>query len=175
MPDHNEWLREAEKERKKQIKELKARSKPLRELIATAEFTVNEVLAESYATSFTPASEMRLGGRSPVYEGGLRSRLVLQVSPNDDPALVVRILKFDGISAVRAGDMISAKIPRYEEKTVNPVLPEDQYNEGNVFYLDRDFKPEESAIELAILSKDRTILRTERATGYLILQSKYPV
>lgn len=146
------------------LKEIEALSKPLHTLVIAEKFTVDDVVAESYATSFTPSSERRIGGRSPVYSGGFSSSLVLQVTPYN-PGVPVKILNFKGISAVRAGDVISAQIPRYEEKRFGFGIRND-YDQGSVFYLDREFKPEESAIELAILSDAGKVLRRDRAVNY---------
>ena len=148
---------------RQELEDLKSRSKPLYELVATENFTVNEVVGESYRTSFTPTSEMIIGGRSREYQGGYTSNLVLKVTP-DNKKIPVRTLNFDGFSAVRAGDYISAQIPRYEEKRALVGL---SYSDRDqMFYLDRDFKPEESAIELILLSKRRKVLRTDRAVNY---------
>jgi len=108
---------------------------------------------------------MMIGGRSPVYQGGFTSRLVLKVSP-DNRDVPVRTLKFDGFSVVRAGDYVSAQIPRYEEKRVNSGFHSGPYDRDRVFYFDRNFNPEESAIELALLSADGNVLRRDRAVNY---------
>ncbi|MEA3248609.1 MAG: hypothetical protein U9Q73_02790 [Nanoarchaeota archaeon] len=152
-------------ERQKEIADLKSRSRHLYELVATENFTVDEVVAESYATSFTPNSKMILGGRFPVYRGGFTSKLVLKVSP-DNQNVPVTTLNFNGISVVKAGDYISAQIPRFEEKRVGAGLHSGPYERDRVFYLDRDFNPEESAIELALLSTDRNVLRRDRSINY---------
>ncbi len=144
-----------------EIVDLESRSKQLYELVVTEKFTVLDVIAESDGTSFIPFSGIRIDEEIPVYNGGLTSRLVLEVLP-DNPDVPVRTLTFNGFSIVRAGDYISAKIPRYEEKEVGNGL---DYRVGEILYLDRAFKPEECAIELAILS-DGTIKRRDRAVNY---------
>lgn len=163
--DLNKIMRDSEKTRQQEISDLESRSKQLYEFIATENFTVDEVVAESYATSFTPHSEMIMGGSSFVYEGGFTSKLVLKVSP-DNQDVPVRTLSFDGLSVVRAGDYISAQIPRYEEKKVGTGFHFGPYNRDRVFYFDRDFNPEESAIELALLSAEGNVLRRDRAVNY---------
>src|SRR3989344_1479691 len=115
--DMKQIIQDAEKKRQQEIENLESSSRSLYTLVATEEFTVDEVVAESYATSFTPHSEMRVGGSSPVYNGGFTSRLILKVSPNNQD-LPVRTIYFNGFSIVRAGDYVSAKIPRYEEKKI---------------------------------------------------------
>ena len=111
---------------------------------------------------------MVFGGKSQAYHGGLTSRLILTVRP-DKKDIPVRKLTFDGISAVRGGDLISAMIPRYEEKTIGPgraLFLQRNTDRHRVFYLDRPFNAEESAIEITILSDDRKILRIDRAVDY---------
>ena len=151
-------------EQKQRVKELEARSKSLHELVVSEVFTVDKVVSESYATSFTPQSEIVFGGKCPVYKGGFTARLVLGVTP-DNKSVPVRALSFCGISAVRAGDRVSARIPRYLEETVTDIYSR-QYNNSRVFYLDRGFNAKESSIELAILSDDGKILREDRAVNY---------
>ncbi|OYT57321.1 MAG: hypothetical protein B6U68_02035 [Candidatus Aenigmarchaeota archaeon ex4484_14] len=162
--DMNQIVQNAKEKKKQEIADLESHSKQLHELVVTENFTVDEVVAESYATFFTPHSEMVIGERSPVYRGGFTSRLVLKVSP-DNQDVPVRTLRFNGFSVVRAGDYISAKIPRYEEKRVGSGFHSGPYD-NRVFYFDRDFNPEESAIELAILSADGNVLRRDRAVNY---------
>jgi hypothetical protein len=163
--DMNKIMQNFEEKRQQEIADLESRSKQLYELVATENFTVDEVVAESYATSFTSHSEMRSGGSSPVYRGGFTSRLVLKVSP-DNQDVPVRTLSFEGLSVVRAGDYISAQIPRYEEKRVGSGFHSGPYDRDRVFYFDRNFNSEESAIELALLSEDGNVLRIDRAVNY---------
>jgi len=158
-------MQDAEKKRQQEIADLESRSKKLYELVATENFTVNEVVAESYTTSFTPYSEMSFGGSSPVYRGGFTSRLVLKVSP-DNRDVPVATLNFDGLSVVKAGDYIAAQIPRFEEKRIGTGFHSRPYDRDKVFYFDRDFNPEESAIELTLLSTDGNVLRKDRAVNY---------
>ena len=163
--DINSIMRDAEKKREQEIRDFESRSKHLYELVATENFTVDEVVAESCATSFTPDSEMRFGGSSPVYNGGFTSRLVLKVSPNNQD-VPITALNFDGLSVVKAGDYISAQIPRFEEKRVGTEFLSESYDRDRVFYFDRDFEPEESAIELTLLSADGNVLRRDRSVNY---------
>jgi len=158
-------IQDAEKKRQQEISDLESRSKKLYELVATENFTVDEVIAESYATSFTPYSEMMIGGRSPVYRGGFTSRLVLKVSP-DNQDVPVATLNFDGISVVKAGDYIAAQIPKFEEKRVETGFHSGPYNKDRVFYFDRSFNPEESAIELTLISPYGDVLRRDRSVDY---------
>ena len=163
--DLGKMVAEGLKKREKEIKYLESHSKELSDVVITEKFTVDEVIAQSYAKSFTPDSERVMGGISPVYKGGFTSRLIIQVSP-DNQNVPVKTLNFEGISPIKTGDYISAQIPRYEERRVD----NDHYFSGrrgyDIFYLDRDFNPEESAIELALLSEDGRVLRRDRSVKY---------
>ncbi|OGI88481.1 hypothetical protein A2995_00845 [Candidatus Nomurabacteria bacterium RIFCSPLOWO2_01_FULL_33_24] len=106
-------FQEFEEKLKRDLDDLEARSKPLDELVVEELFNVEDVISHSCATSFTPISEMMIGGESPVYHGGLTTKLILQVTPNHI-SLPVRTLVFPGYSIVKGGDSIVAKIPRYE-------------------------------------------------------------
>ncbi|MBU2616336.1 MAG: hypothetical protein KKC19_04500 [Nanoarchaeota archaeon] len=163
--DMEKIMQDAKEKRQQEITDLASCSKQLYELVATENFTIDEVIAESHDTSFTPHSEMRLGGRSPVYRGGFTSKLVLKVSP-DNQDVPVRTLSFEGLFIVKAGDYISAQIPRFEEKRVGTGFYSGPYDKDRVFYFDRDFNPEESAIELALLSIDGNTLRKDRSVNY---------
>jgi hypothetical protein len=169
--DINKAIQDAEKEKQKKVVDLKSHSKKLYELVVTEKFTVHDVVAESYATSFTPHSEMRFGGSSPVYRGGFTSRLVLKVSP-DNQDVPITTLNFEGFSIVKAGDYISAQIPKFVERRVETGFHSRPYNRDKVLYFDRDFNPEESAVELALLSTDGKILRRDRSVNYKNFEKK---
>ena len=164
---------EYEKELRSLIKRLESLSKPLNELIVEEKFNVNGVLVETYTHSITPLSELVIGGKSSTYKTGYSSRAILEVTPYR-PNIPVKTLYFNGFSVVKAGDVILAKIPKYREEKV-----EDPDNYGlyesskRIFYLDRDFKPEEKAIEITILSSEGKKLRVERSVDYnLFIKNK---
>lgn len=161
----DKWGREVEEKSKKEEEDLRALSKPLHELVIVERFDVNTVAANSYVTHISPHSEMMIGGRSPSYEGGFKSRLVLEVTPNNSD-IPVRKLTFEGNSIVVAGNYISVLIPRYEAKGLPGEHLLDRHERRHVFYLPRDFKREESVIQLDILSRNGRVLRTERAVDY---------
>jgi len=149
-------------------------SKPLHELVVTAMFRVENVVSKSYATEFIPHSEMVFGGPCSSYSGGLESELILKVS-SDDKEIITDTLLFHGFSVVTKGNLISAKIPKYESKNV--LSSPTHLGIGGVgsgfhsnylpkVYSDRPFKNQELTIEIKILSEDGTILRTDRAANY---------
>ena len=140
-------------------------SKSLEEVIFEGEFLVKEVLCKSYAIEMTPVSEMVIGGRPPRYNTGYATKLILKVESVGKDKLNVKELHFEGVSAVKAGDSISALMPIYreEQKLVTPQhVYDDRYR--SVYFL-RDLKDQEKAIELNILA-GKEILRTDRAVDY---------
>lgn len=162
-------LSPAEKVRANLLK--KPKCKPLNELVIDAYFRVNDVVSQSYATSHTPQSEIRIGpGSSPVYDTGYRSELVLKVKPKDK-SLPINTLKFDGFSDVKAGNYIKATIPLFEE--IPTYLHHSYLRHSNVDgYASRKCTERESAIEIAILDKNLRVLRTDRSVDYNRFQKR---
>lgn len=164
--DIDEIMKDVEKKKQEEIADLESRSKQLYELVVTENFAVDEVIGYSNTTSITPRSGRVFGEAPPTYSGGYKSKLVLEVTP-DNESIPVKTLIFDGHSIVKAGDYISAQIPRYEEKKIRPgFFNEPRLTKSKTVYIDRDFKEEESAIELTILSEDGKVLRRDRAVNY---------
>ncbi|MFH1400961.1 MAG: hypothetical protein ABIH41_05570 [Nanoarchaeota archaeon] len=141
---------------------IRALAKPLEELVFPERFTVQYVVAQSRATSNSVRSEMRFGGSSPVYRGGFTSRLVLTVEPAAH--IPVRELLFEGFSGVRAGDRIEALVTRYEVKMFG--RPITGHYDQRAYHLDREYGPQENAVEIAILGRSDDVLRRDRAVDY---------
>jgi len=163
--DINKILQNTKKTRERKINDLESKSKQLFELVVIENFIVDDVISESYGTFFTPTSERRFGGPSPIYNGGFTSRLILSVSPKNKEVPILT-LNFDGFSIVKSGDYISAKIPRYKKNKIDcgfNIFPESNYKE---FYFDRGFNLEEFPIELSLLSENGNILRRDRSINY---------
>ena len=147
-----------EKKKNREIDVLKSKSKPLHELVQMVNFRIDDVLATIIKTSYSSDETGIFHNYAP--------KLILNGVP-DDLNIATRILTFEGFSIIKAGDYVSAKIPRYDKKTI--------YSERKVasswlphwenFYIDREFKIEEVAIELAIRF-DKSILRSDRAGNY---------
>ena len=167
-------LKREEKAKEEELKFLISCSKPLSDLVVEEKFLIENVLSETHGTFYAPS--LVSGGRSPVHEMGYISILHLEVLPISEN-IPIRKLNFKGFSTLRVGDYISVKIPRYEEKIIRTgILSENRFNSqlrlgGNnlakrTFYLDREFKAQESAIEINILSVEDTTLRVERAVDY---------
>jgi hypothetical protein len=155
--------------RQKEIDGLRAKSKPLKELVVTEDFVVEEAICISHATSFTPQSELRLGGSSPSYRGGFAASLILKVKPLNEN-VPVRTIHFNGFSIATAGDHVSVKILRHEEKNISPnsLNFHSPYHEPELLYFDRPFNEKESAIEISIIQKGKA-QRIDRSVEY----SKY--
>lgn len=167
--DAIEVRRKIKENRKRELEELTRNSKPLEQLLVHETFQVLSVIQQSLSCSHTPISEMRIGGKSPIYNTGYSTIVTMEVRPFN--SIPVRTLVFNGISSVKRGDKVTALIPRYEKK--HPLLtyvPENEEEVNrNLFYYDRPYKEVELAIELNILpqnSEDSTIARTERAVEY---------
>ncbi len=143
--------------------DLKARSKPLHELVQTAYFRVNGVVGQSYATEVDV--EQFIGEHSSAHPAGHTSGLVLKVTA-EDASIPVKELIFSGFSAVRGGDRVKALIPRYAAES------EESYGLGlfsgentPTHNVDRPYQPEEHAIELTIMEADREV-RIDRSVDY---------
>jgi len=137
----------------KRIKDLRNKSKPLYELVEEKNFYVKSVLGISDSTSFSPSSEILIGGRSPRYSGGHSNNVRLEVMPHDS-TIPVRVLTFYGNSIVESGDFIRVKIPLYTEERLYPFS-----ENSEKVYIPRNFKAEESAIEIKLKAKDGCIRR----------------
>jgi hypothetical protein len=147
-----------------ELKKLTAGSKEIYELVFQERFTVDGVLTESDATHI-PVGEPVYGGRSNSCSGGMNFKTTLDVTPAQD--IPVRHLNFPGFSPVKLDDMIDAKIPKYEGKSFRVAGRGTVYDRGDkIFYFDRDFKPCEDAIELAILSPGGRPARIDRSVLY---------
>ncbi len=146
-----------------------AQQKELSDLVFQERFIVEEVLCDTYATSI--ASPSRIGGpASDSQQTGYRVFVDLTVKAVD-ATIPVQKLMFNGYSAVRAGDTIDAKIPRYRSE--RNVDYSGSYEGATLdlprllSYFDREYNPSEIAVELQILSSDgKKVLRTERSVLY---------
>lgn len=162
---------ELRKRIEKENAELKANSKPLHQLIVTEQFTIEDVITASYATSIAPMSEMVLDGPSRCYYGGHTSEVTLTVKPHN-AQIPVTTLAFKGYSTVRAGETIEAKIPCYEIKEASTLFMPNRRDEPEKLYFPRKLTEKEHAIELKLLSPDGKTLRTERAVDYNFFKEK---
>lgn len=141
-------------------------SKQLKDFVVAEDFIVRQVISKNYSKLFTPLSEIIVGGRSPSYETGYSSELKIKVDSIEGKC-PVKILNFYGYSIVRAGDKITAKIPRYKQMKENRFNHSFLHSFNNqTFYFDREFNLEESVIEIIIKDQLNNELRIDRSIDY---------
>lgn len=133
--------------------ELRARSKPLRELIKTESFLVRGLhLPKIRTIPFTPS-------------------IVLEVLP-EDSTIPIRELTFSGYTELEEGDIINAKMPRYHKHGFDPFNSKKVIDPKEVFYTDRAFYRErEVAITLTLIGLSGENLRTEFSDDYSFFRS----
>ena len=158
-------MRDMERRRKREQKDLEARAKPLYELTREEFFTVQGVLQESYSHSVTPTSEIMIGGRSPSYGAGYSTHATITVMP-DNSKLPIKTFIFEGPVTLRKGDRVSATIPRYEKHECE----EERFGchvSQRVIYTDRPYKEQEEAVQIITMREDeRGAVRTDRSANY---------
>lgn len=163
--DWAELEKQRDEEFQRQLADLKSKNKSLSDLIFDKKFFVKAVIGENYSTSFTPQSEVMIGGRSLVYNAGFVSRLSLQVKDYDlENKTGIETIVFNGDLPVLAGNVILAKIPIYERKVLEN--PNQWSSDKPVFYLDRACNNIELAIELSLVTDSREIIRVQRGVDY---------
>ncbi len=134
------------------------------------DFYVQRVYSRPRSNSHTPLSEMVFGGKSPRYETGDSNHLILEVFPRDIE-IPIRKLTFNGPSVVRGKDKISAHIPRYDQESDPTTYSSDPHRK--VFYFDRDFNTEETAIKIEIYNWwEGDLLREDKSVEYSKFFSK---
>lgn len=147
------------KENEKYNKELRNNSVKLEDCLVTINGIVEYINGFTYQTSFTPTSEIRIGGSSPSYNGGnrLRTEMIIKdtliLSNDGSYDGEVKKLIFDGaILPIYVGDEISADLYACEKKSEL-----DNYRFGynnKSHYLKRDLKEEENVICIRKLKGD---------------------
>ena len=143
--------------RKRELKNLQARAKPLHELVITQEFVVTNITSQSYATSITPISEVMIEGLSPKYSGGFRVQTVLDVQPTAY-GVPVRTILFSGYTPVRSGELVRVSMPCYEK-----LKPSLSYDDTQEYYVPRALTKLEQALEIVIVYGGHDV-RTDRST-----------
>lgn len=133
--------------------ELRAQSKPLRELIKTESFLVRGLhLPKIRTIPFSPS-------------------IVLEVLP-EDSSIPIRELTFSGYTDMKEGDIINAKMPRYHKHGFDPSNSNKVVTPKDIFYTDRGFYRErEVAITLTLIGLSGESLRTEFSDDYSFFRS----
>jgi hypothetical protein len=164
--DGNDLEKKLKSAYEQEREELLRKSKPLQDLLFIEHFYVpNSTIQESYNTSFTPTSELIIGGNNTQYNAGLLFKTIIDVEPQYDD-IPIKKLHFCSSSIVKKGDYISALIPRFTEKKMGYL----KYNPNikEVFYFDRLYNEIEHPIELLIHSNDKQkdVIKKERSPNY---------
>jgi hypothetical protein len=155
------WEKDQKEEYLARIEALKKVAKRPSELVIARRFRVENVFGEiSEGVIYDEINARRERDFEP---GNYTRKLVLNVVP-EDSSFPVRVLSFDGDSPVRGGDLVVAKMPIYTETQVRPLTP----SRGDIetFYLPREPRRREMAIELSILDNKRQIVRVDPAVQY---------
>ena len=105
-------LRKIRGEDEKYNKDLQTRAKTPEELTVGLECVVKEVNSYQGSISFTPSSEIVLGGRSRSYGGGHTYRTEIKV----ESGTLVEKLEFKGWPHLEAGDIIKAYIMKGKQE-----------------------------------------------------------
>lgn len=157
-------LARMQREQEKSQKDLEARAKPIYELTHEELFEVESVVQESYEHIVSPMSEWRAGSSSDGYTAGYSTLTRLTVKPIDS-RIPITSIEFKGPTSVKAGDAIHAVISRHETHEGDRNF--DDYTPRNILYTDREYRPNEEAIEIKILSAVfKKVVRTERSVNY---------
>src|SRR3989338_3488159 len=104
--DPEALFKKIKKENENYNQELRAKAKTPEELTVGLEYVVADVNCYQGSTSFTPHSEIVLGGRSPTFNGGHTYRTELKVQSGT----LVKKLEFYGWPPLEVGDVIKAYI-----------------------------------------------------------------
>ncbi len=158
---------ESKREDEKYNKCLRARAKTPEQLTVGLECVVQEAHGYQDLTSFTPRSEIVLGGRSNSYQGGHTYRTEIKVQSST----LVEKLEFNGWPFLEAGDMIRAYIfkgKREYERGLGLILPEtikefdsffskDQLANVPFHWVFRDYQPVEQPSKIEKLRDGKVV------------------
>ncbi|HLC97917.1 MAG TPA: hypothetical protein VJC21_04010 [Candidatus Nanoarchaeia archaeon] len=114
------WIEEERKEAERYNAELRTRAKTKEELMVLLECRVLSVEGYIAQSSFTPHSELRIGGTSPSYKTGDSSSLELAV----ESGTAVKHLHFKGLPPLEKGDTIRAYIFKGKEEYERVIISE---------------------------------------------------
>ena len=136
-------------------------------------FTVKSSISQTYPTGFTPRLESLAVGKPHSYKTGYVTETIMEVTP-ENASLPITEIVFRGYTKADAGDYsyIKALIPRCEEKRVSNPSTASMIGNQEIFYLDRQYTQRETAIEIAILTPKKEILKIDRSADYLDYKTK---
>lgn len=155
-----EWTRNietAEKEREQYNLELRARAKTEEQLTVGLECTVVDIHSYQSSTSFTPSSEIVLGGRSPTYGGGHVYRTEMKV----ESGTLVEKLEFAGWPPLEVGDSIKAYVmkgkPEPEKHSLGSFCNDSFDQEPKTHLVERDYQATEQPSKIEKLRNGKVV------------------
>ena len=152
--------------RKKQaeLAALKEKSKPKEELIVPLDCLVLSSTTTTYHRSITLSSEIRIGHRSPQYNAGSIISLELEVKTNSP----VKILQYNGVAPLEAGDQIRAYTLKAKEISENDTLDpfgivEDDFgfSHNPTFWIERDYQEQEETHKIEKIRDGKVVATYE--------------
>ncbi|MDO8510749.1 MAG: hypothetical protein Q7S55_01135 [Nanoarchaeota archaeon] len=142
----------ARHETEKQNQDLRARAKTKEELTVGLECTVLEVNGYQGSTSFTPDSEMVIGGSSPSYGGGHTYQTEIKVKSKNQ----VERLNFNGWPHLEAGDTIRAYILKGQEE-YEKSFEVDLHHNPLSHWVGREYRPVEHPSKIEKLRDGKVV------------------
>lgn len=145
---------------------LRARAKPLHELLIREDFTVISYVGHPHPHSITPGP-LVIGGHNPSYGAGYSRTVEIEVKPSDE-RIPVRTLLFYGFYTPGPGDKIRATIPCHQElEFKNETLDWGMRSnrERQTLYGPRELGEREEAIEIGLVVEGN-VFGTERSVNY---------
>lgn len=152
--DPKDIVKKINEEYEKYNQDLRAKAKTKEELTVGLECTVLEVNGYQGSTSFTPRSEMMIGGSSPSYGGGHTYRTEIKV----ESGTLVEKLNFKGWLHLEAGDGIRAYILKgQEEAEREPFSGINFHSDPKTHWVERDYQPVEHPAKIEKLRNGKVV------------------
>ena len=155
--DPKDLIKKITQETEQYNKELRAKAKNPEQLTVGLECVVKELHYHQHSISFTPSSEIVLGGHSRSYGGGHANSVELLVESNS----LVTKLQFRGWPHLEAGDTIRAYIlkgKKEPEKCSFGSFRDDPFNQGPKIHLvERDYQPVEQPSKIEKLRDGKVV------------------
>ena len=136
----------------KHNQDLRVRAKTKEELTIGLECVVEEVNCYQGSTSFTPRSEMMIGGSSPSYGGGHTYQIEIKVNSKT----LVEKLEFNGWPHLEAGDTVRAYILKGQTE-YEKSFEIDLHHNPPSHWIGREYKPAEHPSKIEKLRDGKVV------------------
>lgn len=134
-------------------KKLRARAKNQEKLTVGLECTVLEVNSYQASTSFTPRSELVLGGTSPSYGGGHTYQTEIKV----ESGTLVEKLQFNGWPHLETGDQIRAYILKGQPEYEKQVMGNGTFGNEKSHWVEREYEATEKPSKIEKLRDGKVV------------------